>query len=490
MAHRTTASATPSTTGCKPQIENVLAQRYASDAMCRIWSPEGRVVMERDLWIAVLKAQRELGLAVPEGAVAAFEQVRERVDLASIARREAELLHDVKARLEEFCALAGFECLHLGMTSRDLTENVEQLQIWSALKLIRLKAVAVLGRLAARSAQWSDLVVTARTHNVPAQPTTLGKRLAMFGEELLHAVRSLDGFITSYPFRGLKGAVGTQLDLLTLFDGDAAKVAELEAGVLAHLGAGHSLKVVGQVYPRSLDAETMARLLAITSGPSSLAKTLRLMAGQGLLTEGFLPGQVGSSAMPHKVNARNCERINGFHQLLRGYAATASGLAGDQWNEGDVSCSVVRRVILPDAFFAADGLLETMLTVLDRMEVFGAAMAVEAAVQAPFLSATTLLMEAVKAGAPREEAHREIKRCALAAARRLREGQEVREAFVQDLLAAPGLGFSRERVESILERSISLTGGAADQVVGFVSESGALLERFPEAKTLAPGPLL
>src|SRR5439155_9967332 len=193
-----------------------------------------------------------------------------------------------------------------------------------------------------------------RTHNGPAQATTLGKRLASAGEELLAAFERVEELIARYPLRGLKGPVGTQQDQLDLLGGDEASLDRLEAAVATHLGFGRTLGSVGQVYPRSLDLDVVAALAQATSGPASLAKTIRLMAGNELVTEGFQPGQVGSSAMPHKMNTRSAERINGFAVILRGYAAMAGELAGDQWNEGDVSCSVVRRVALPDAFFALE----------------------------------------------------------------------------------------------------------------------------------------
>ena len=208
--------------------------------------------------------------------------------------------HDVKARIEEFCALAGHEHIHKGLTSRDLTENVEQLQIIRGLEMVRTKVLAALLKLADRAEQWQDLVITARTHNVPAQPTTFGKRLAMFGEDLLCAVRELDRTIKNYAVRGLKGPVGTQMDLLTLFVGDSEKVDAFESRILSHLGVVAKLDTVGQVYPRGLDFEVVSVFVRLASGPSSFVKTLRIMAGHELASEGFAKGQVGSSAMPHK----------------------------------------------------------------------------------------------------------------------------------------------------------------------------------------------
>src|ERR1017187_9913096 len=231
--------------------------------------------------------------------------------------------------------------IHLRQTSRDVTENVEQLQIFQSLKIVRMKAAAALLALARRAEEHRDLMITGRTHNVPAQPTTLGKRLAMFGQELNVAFDRLDGLIERYPVRGLKGAVGTQLDQLTLLGGRADKVADLESRVLKHLGIPASLGNVGQVYPRGLDFDVVSALHQTGAAAASFAVTMRLMAGAGLVTEGFPEGQVGSSALPHKANARNCERICGFSTVLSGYVAMTASLAGDQWNEGDVSCSVV-----------------------------------------------------------------------------------------------------------------------------------------------------
>ena len=244
---------------------------------------------------------------------------------------------------------------------------------------------------------------------ISAQTTTLGKRFATAADELLVALQRLDELIARYPLRGIKGPVGTAQDMLDLLDGDEARLDDLERRVAAHLGFEDVLASVGQVYPRSLDFDVVAALVQLVSGPSNLATTVRLMAGHELVTEGFKEGQVGSSAMPHKMNTRSCERVNGLAVVTRGYLSMVGELAGDQWNEGDVSCSVVRRVALPDAFFAIDGLLETYLTVLRQMDVFPAAIAAENERNLPFLATTTILMEAVKAGAGRETAHEAIK---------------------------------------------------------------------------------
>jgi len=402
-------------------IPNVLAARYASPAMADLWSLEGKVVLERRLWVAVLRAQRDLGVEVPDGALEAYEAVVDRVDLASIDARERANRHDVKARIEEFCELAGYEHVHKGMTSRDLTENVEQLQVRRSLELVRDRCVAALALLAERAGEHADTVMTGRSHNVPAQATTLGKRFANAGEELLQALARVEGLLARYPLRGIKGPVGTQQDLLDLFDGDATKVEALEVRVADHLGFPTRLDAVGQVYPRSLDLDVVSALVQVASGPSSLATTLRLMAGQELATEGFAPGQVGSSAMPHKMNSRSCERVNGLKHVLDGHLAMVTALAGSQWNEGDVACSVVRRVALPDAFLALDGLFETFLTVLVDFGAYPAVIERELGRYLPFLGTTKVLVAAVRAGVGREQAHAAIKEHAVAVALEMRE---------------------------------------------------------------------
>lgn len=470
-------------------IPNVLAERYASTAMKDIWSQTGRVALERDFWIAVMKGQRDLGVPIPAEAIKDYERVKGDINLAAIDKRERVTLHDVKARIEEFSDLAKRQFIHLGLTSRDLTENVEQLQIFRGLKVVHFKAAAALLALGRQAEAHRDLMITGRTHNVPAQPTTLGKRLAMFGQELLIAFTRIDELLQRYPVRGLKGAVGTQLDQLTLLAGNNDKVDQLESRVLRHLGFRASLIGVGQIYPRGLDFEVVTALHQLGAAAASFATTMRLMAGAGLLTEGFQEGQVGSSSMPHKVNARNCERICGFSSILSGYVAMTSALAGHQWNEGDVSCSVVRRVALPDAFFAIDGLLETYLTVLRQMEVFPAAIAAENERNLPFLATTTILMEAVKHGAGRETAHQAIKEHALAAAKALRSGGGDADLLGR-LAADKRVGLGKKALQAILSENARFVGAAPHQVDAFLEEVKPLAKKHRGAAEYKPGRLL
>jgi len=475
----------------KPNIPNVLASRYASTNMATIWSPTNKVIAERQLWIAVMQAQQSLGIDIPAGVIEDYQRVITEVDLASIASREATTRHDVKARIEEFCALAGHEHIHKGMTSRDLTENVEQLQIVQSLKLIRLKAVATAAVLAELAVRYTDVALTGRSHNVAAQTTTLGKRFASAADELLISIARLDDLISRYPLRGIKGPVGTAQDMLDLLGGDADKLQNLEANVASHLGFANVLTSVGQVYPRSVDYDTITALVQIAAGPSSLATTIRLMAGHELVTEGFKEGQVGSSAMPHKMNTRSCERINGFAVILRGYASMAGELSGSQWNEGDVACSVVRRVALPDAFFALDGLFETTLTVLAEFGAFPAVIERELQRYLPFLATTKILMAAVRNGVGRETAHEVIKEHAVQVALDMRGAAGADGNALISRLAEDGrLGLSFADLTALIEQPLEFTGAARAQVASIAQQVATLVSSSPEAATYRPEPIL
>ena len=440
---------------------SVLANRYASNAMREVFSPEQKIIAERKLWIAVARAQSTLGHAISSQVIADYEKVISDVNLESIDAREKVTRHDVKARIEEFNALAGHEAIHAGMTSRDLTENIEALQIQKGLAIIHGKVVALLAQLAAKAALYAEQPIAGRSHNVPAQITTLGKRFATAAEELLYAFERLESLQSRYPMRGIKGPVGTAQDSIDLL-GSSDAHHKLEELIQRELGFNRVLNSTGQVYPRSLDYEVLTTLVQLAAAPSSLATSIRLMAGAELVTEGFKAGQVGSSAMPHKMNTRSCERVNGLTVILRGYASMVSELSGNQWNEGDVSCSVVRRVAIADAFYAMDGLLETILTVLDEFGAFPAVINAELDRYLPFLATTKILMASVKAGVGREVAHEAIKEHAVAAALGMREG---RANNVLDALAADArIPFDRSQLDSLIGNPMEFTGEAREQV--------------------------
>ncbi|MEM9711274.1 MAG: adenylosuccinate lyase [Actinomycetota bacterium] len=460
-------------------VPNVLADRYASAEMVEVWSAEGRIMAERRLWIAVLEAEAAAGLAIDPTAIDDYRRVVAQVDLASIRRREERTRHDVKARIEEFDDLAGHQLVHAGMTSRDVTENTEQLLVLRSMGLVRRRAVALLDRLAIRATTDAHIALAARTHNVPAQVTTLGKRWAVLGEELLLGIGRLDDLLASYPLRGLKGAVGTQQDLCDLVGPDAA--ARVEASVIEALGHERVLGAVGQVYPRSLDFAVVSTFVELASAPTNLARLVRLMAGQELLTEEFRPGQVGSSAMPHKMNPRSSERIQGLQAVLRGHLAMVTSLAGEQWNEGDVSCSVTRRVVLPDACLAVDGLLQTTLAVVGGVGVHQPVIDLELDRYLPFLATGRMLAAAVRAGIGREDAHELVKEHAVAAALDLRAGGEGGPELLRRLGDDERFPLDEAALAEAVSDVMALTGTVEAQIATFAARAATVVATDPDA---------
>jgi adenylosuccinate lyase len=338
--------------------------------------------------------------------------------------------------------------------------------------------------------QYAQLPITGRTHNVAAQITTLGKRFATTANELLMAYQRVAELLDRYPLRGIKGPVGTSQDMLDLLGGDQQRLEALERQVADHLGFAHVLVSTGQVYPRSLDLDVISALAQVAAAPSNLATSIRLMAGHELVTEGFQPGQVGSSAMPHKMNTRSCERVNGLAVIIRGSLSMIGELAGDQWNEGDVSCSVVRRVALPDAFFAADGLFETFLSVLEDFGAFPAVIEAELRRYLPFLATTKVLIAAVRHGAGRETAHKAISEHAIEVALQMRETGRGDNDLLDRLAADPRLGVSRAELEAAIADPMQLTGTASQQIIVLAAQIEKVAAAHPDAASYRPGPVL
>jgi adenylosuccinate lyase len=431
---------------------NVLATRYATKEMMAIFDPVNKIINERKFWITILKLQQKAGLPITDSDIKGYEKVIEKVDLDSIDKREIKTRHDVKARIEEFNALAGVEKIHIGLTSRDLTENIELIQIKAALELIEYRTLQTLFLLNEKINKYEKTYMVGRSHNVAAQVTTLGKRFASCAEELLFAHTALNELIARLPLRGIKGPVGTSQDAVDAMGKDFVN---LEKSIAKEFSFENIWASVGQIYPRSVDFEVVSKLLQIASAPSSMATTIRLMAGSGLVSEGFKAGQVGSSAMPHKMNSRSSERINGMMVLLRGYNTMASNLAGDQWNEGDVSCSVVRRVVIPDSFYVLDGLLHTFMTILQEFGAFEEKIKAELNEQLPLLATSKILMECVKAGMGREAAHQLIKN---------HSTSTTTSDFFTALVGEKDFPLSIDQLEALIENPAVFAGLATDQV--------------------------
>jgi adenylosuccinate lyase len=448
-------------------IPNVLASRYATKEMVAIFDPVNKIIAERKFWITILRLQKASGLSITDSEIASYEKVIEKVDLASIEKRERANRHDVKARIEEFNALAGIEKIHIGLTSRDLTENIELIAIKDGLNLVRRRTLETLFLLEKSITKYEKTYMVGRSHNVAAQVTTLGKRFATCAQELLFSLSSLTELIARLPLRGLRGPVGTGQDQIATL-GSIKDLNKLEEKLAKEYGFENTLSSVGQIYPRSIDFEVVSKLLQIASAPSSMATTIRLMSGFGLVSEGFKSGQVGSSAMPHKMNARSSERINGMMVLLRGYTAMAAGLAGDQWNEGDVSCSVVRRVVIPDAFYTIDGLLHTFMTVLTEFGIYEENINKELAEQLPFLATSQILTELVKKGMGREKAHKLLKKHAT---------RNIQKSFFKELANDQEFLLTSEELNNLTKDLLKFAGDTIVQSTKIVKEINTLIKK-------------
>jgi adenylosuccinate lyase len=451
---------------------SIVGKRYASSQMQNIWSAETKVLKERELWIAVMRAQAKLGIDISSEVITAYESVKTEIDLGSIERREAELKHDVKARIEEFNALAGHQWIHLGLTSRDVTENIEGWQIKTSLELTLSSSAQLLEELAKKIESYSGLAIVGRTHNVPAQLTTLGRRFASWSEELLIALENLETLQTNYRIKGIKGAIGTGSDLRVLH---SVNWLEVERAVTDELGIEKTLIAPSQIYPRSLDFQVVASLYQLAAPIASIATNIRLMAGLGLLSEGKASGQVGSSAMPHKNNPRLSERVNGLFILLKGYLTMVSEISGNQWNEGDVSESVVRRVALADSFYTIDAILRSMKKILSELKVNESAISRELDRELEYLLSSKVLLKAVEKGLGRESAHNLI----LESATESRSSSS--ESFFELLAKNKELGLSLSELEALKSNPVERLGDAskqAEQVLGLVRTQISAFKKF------------
>jgi adenylosuccinate lyase len=461
--------------------------------MNTIFSEEEKTKLERRLWLRVLKAQSDLGLEIPLNAIEAYEKAQDKIDLGMIEKIERRTKHDVKARIEAFCqAAGGFEYIHLGMTSRDLTDNVEQIQNRRAMKLVFGKYVSVLRHFLDKAQEYRDIVLTARTHHQAAQVTLLGRRFSMWAEELLLHLQDFEEFIRSYALRGIKGAVGTQFDMITIL-GSLEKAIQLDQIIAKEYGFNNILSSIGQVYPRSLDYKLLHHLSVLSSACENFAKTMRLMAGYELVTEGFKKGQVGSSVMPHKMNTRSTERICAFSELLKMYTDGGSRLSGDQWEEGDVSCSALRRVLIPDAFYVTDGLLETTLTVLNQMGAYPAMISKEVDRYLPFLATTEILSISIQHGLGRERAHSLIKKYAIGEALKMREEGNDLNMLMERLSREPEFieaGITLPILVNIMNDKSHFLGNSKSQIESILRKTEPLLNKYCKEAEYEPKDIL
>ncbi|MBL8843516.1 MAG: adenylosuccinate lyase [Planctomycetes bacterium] len=447
-----------------------LSSRYTSRAMQELFSERARARLWREIWIALARTQRELGLELPAAAIDALEQRIDEIDLARAAELEKELRHDVMAHLHAFAELhpPAKPFLHLGATSCTITDNADLVVMKRALHLLRDSLVQVMERLAAFARRTRAIATLGYTHFQPAQPTTVGKRACLWLQDLLHDLGELNRLIAELPARGLKGTTGTQASFLTLFRGDHAKVKELDRRFAQRLGFTTTVAVCGQTYPRKLDFKVVAALSGIGQSVAKCGNDLRLLAHEQEIEEPFEEKQIGSSAMAYKRNPMRAERMVSLARVLIHLPANAAETAGQQWLERTLDDSANRRVVLAEAFLAADAVLRIDHSIWKGIIVNEARIAAHLRRELPFMATEEILMRAVQAGGDRQLLHEQIRIHARAAAERMKGGAPDNDLFAR-LAADRAFANVAAQLPEIAAGG-GLVGRAPEQVDEFLAE--------------------
>lgn len=450
------------------RYETPLVVRYAGEAMTRVFSPRTKFRTWRRLWLALAEAQQELGLAITDEQL---DEMRSHLSDVNFDRAEAferELRHDVMAHVRAF----GEQCpkarpiIHLGATSCYVGDNADLVILREALRLLRPRLVTTIDRLSRFAEERRDLATLGFTHYQPAQLTTVGKRACLWIADLLMDLGALDGVLADLRFRGAKGTTGTQASFLRLFDGDQEKVRRLDARVAEKLGFEAVYPVTGQTYSRKVDYVAAAALSGVAQSAHKFANDLRLLANRKELEEPFEAKQVGSSAMAYKRNPMRSERMTALARYLIGLPPVAAQTAAEQWLERTLDDSAARRLVLPEAFLAADGILRLYQNVADGLVVYPEMIGRHVAEELPFMATENVLMAAVKAGGDRQTLHERIREHSQAAARHVKaEGGE--NDLIERLKADDA--FAEVDIDAELDPS-RFVGRAPEQVDEFLAE--------------------
>ncbi len=397
--------------------------RNASREMCEIFSPHRRALTWRRVWLALAEAQHELGLPIKAAQLRALKAGIEDIDLKAVARYEKRLRHDVMAHLHAFADLApkARGILHLGATSMDIVDNADLILMRDALELIRQWLITAIDALAKQARKHRKLPCLGFTHYQPAQPTTAGKRIALWCWDFVRDLDEIDARITGLRFRGIRGATGTQAGFLKLFDGNAAKVRRLESRVAVKLGFKTCEPITGQTYSRKIDAQVVAALANIATSVHKLANDIRLLANLKEFEEPFGKEQVGSSAMAYKRNPMLCERATGLARFVIGLAQSAFQNAAEQWLERTLDDSSNKRLLIPETFLATDGILQIVAHVADGLVVYPKVMRARLAAELPFMASEDILMAAATTGGDRQALHERIRVHSQAAAAEVKQ---------------------------------------------------------------------
>lgn len=447
-----------------------LAERYASKAMLELWSPATRHGLWRQLWLALAEAEQELGVPIPDEAIAQMRAHLDDIDFNVVAQYEKRFRHDVMAHVHAFGDVApaakGF--IHYGATSAYVTDNGDLILLRRGLDLLRQKVVRVLRALAEFARQWRAEPTLGSTHLQPAQPTTVGKRATLWMQDLLLDLADLDHRIATLPCRGVKGTTGTQASFLEIFGGDHAKVRELDARVTRKIGFASSIPVSGQTYSRKIDGQVLAVVAGVASSAMKFSGDIRVLQSFGEIEEPFEKEQIGSSAMAYKRNPMRSERIASLARFVISLEPNANLTHGMQFFERTLDDSANRRLTLPESFLATDAILILMENVAAGLEVHPARIRRRLLDELPFMATEELIVRAVRAGGDRQEAHERIRQHSIEAARALKNGAEKND-MLERLAADETFGVSFEDLQSALQPN-RFVGRAPEQVDEFLAE--------------------
>ena len=465
-----------------------LAERYASKAMLELWSPAVRYGLWRQLWLALAESERELGVPIPDEAIAQMRAHLDDIDFDAVAAYERRFRHDVMAHVHAFgdAAPAARGFVHFGATSAYVTDNADLILMRRGLELLRGGLLRVLRALATFAREWRDEPTLGSTHLQAAQPTTVGKRATLWMQDLVLDIADLDRRVAELPFRGVKGTTGTQASFLDIFGGDHAKVRELDARVTARMGFARSLPVSGQTYTRKLDAQVLSVVAGIASSAMKFSGDIRMLQSVGEIEEPFETEQIGSSAMAYKRNPMRSERISSLARFVITLEPNANLTHGMQYFERTLDDSANRRLVIPESFLATDAILVLMENVSCGLEVHPARIRRRLADELPFMATEALIVRAVRAGVDRQVAHERIRQHSIAAARAIKDGA-ARNDLLDRLAADAEFGIPFSDLEAALDPS-SFIGRAPQQVDEFLDEviapllAGASLEPAPGAE--------
>jgi adenylosuccinate lyase len=457
--------------------DNPLIARYASAEMSRLWGPQRKFATWRRLWVALAEAEAELGLPIAREQIEELKRHVDTIDFAAADRYERKLRHDVMAHVHAY----GDDCptargiIHLGATSCYVTDNTDLILLREGLELLRLRLVRVIDRLATFAEQHRELACLAFTHLQPAQPTTVGKRACLWAYDLALDLAELDHRIALLKARGVKGTTGTQASFLELFAGDHAKVRRLDDLVSQKMGFAEAYAVTGQTYSRKVDSQVLNVLSGIAQSGHKAATDLRLLQSRKELEEPFEEHQIGSSAMAYKRNPMRSERICGLARFVISLESSTSATAATQWLERTLDDSANRRLVLPQAFLAADALLLLYQNVASALVVYPQVIARRLAEELPFMATENVLMAAVARGGDRQDLHERIRLHSQAAAAVVKQ-----QGGANDLLArlAGDAAFAGVDFEAALDAQ-QFVGRAPQQVDEFLAQIVApIRQRF------------